>query len=71
MATDTLKATIPELQPTQKMQLVWEAINPTTGAAVSGVKVSSIGIYGVNLGGKPAGDQGFAPVLLRTAAPSG
>lgn len=71
MATDTLKASIPGLQLAQKVQLVWEAIDPTTGANVSGVKVSAIGVYGPNLGDAVQGTFGsFSPVLIRTQAAS-
>lgn len=69
MATSTLKASIPEMQLNPNMMLVWEAIDATTGAAVTGVKVSSIGIYGPNLGGAPAGESGFGEFRL-IAGPS-
>jgi hypothetical protein len=69
VATDTLKASIPELQLAQKVQLVWEAVDPTTGAQVANVKVSLIGVYGPNLGDAAVGTFGpFNPVLLRTSA---
>lgn len=53
MATDTLKASIPFLQLDSGMQIVFEAIHPTTGAAVTGVVVSNVAIYATDLSAVP------------------
>ena len=49
MATDTLVAGIPQLALDGGMSIVFEAIDPTTGAAVSGVVVSNVAIYADDL----------------------
>ena len=49
MANDTLKAGIPVLALYDGMQIVFEAFDPTTGAAVTGVVVSNVAIYGDDL----------------------
>jgi hypothetical protein len=49
MATDTLKAGIPFLSLDSGMQIVFEAIDPTTGASVAGVIVSGVAIYANDL----------------------
>lgn len=49
MATDTLKSGIPFLALDGGMSVVFEAIDPATGAAVTGVKVSAVAIYADNL----------------------
>lgn len=41
-----LLSTLAEATLSSGMSIVFEAIDPTTGAAVTGVKVSNIGIYG-------------------------
>jgi hypothetical protein len=49
MATDTLKAGIPQLTLAGGMQIVFEAISPTTGATVAGVIVRNVAIYADDL----------------------
>lgn len=51
MATDQLMAPLPQITLEPGMQIVFEAINPTTGAAVNGVTVKGITIYGTNAAG--------------------
>lgn len=46
MATDQLMAPLPQLVLAGGMIVKLEAIDPTTGAAVAGVTVSHIAIYG-------------------------
>ena len=46
MATHTLQTGLPPLPIAGGMQLKLEAINPTTGAAVTGVTVTDWSIYG-------------------------
>lgn len=48
MATDTLMAPLPDLVLEPGMMVKLEAIDATTGAAVAGVKVSAIAIYGAD-----------------------
>ncbi len=50
-----------ELEP--GMQIVFEAISPTTGAAVTGVTISAIGILAKG-GGTSDGEGEFAPCML-------
>ena len=50
-----------ELEP--GMQIVFEAINPTTGAAVAGVTVSAIGILASGEGSN-VGTGDFGPFML-------
>ena len=50
-----------ELEP--GMQIVFEAIDPTTGAAVAGVTVSAIGILASGEGSH-IGDGDFGPFML-------
>lgn len=68
MATDTLIASIPQLALDAGMSIVFEAIDPTTGAAVAGVVVSGVAIYAddlSNIGGAnvkpPTLALGFLP----------
>jgi hypothetical protein len=61
MATDTLKAGIPFLALDGGMSIVFEAINPTTGAPVAGVVVRAVAIYADNLYTPPADN----PVTLK------
>jgi hypothetical protein len=49
VATDTLKAGIPVLALYDGMLVQFEAISPTTGAAITGVVVSNVAIYGDDL----------------------
>lgn len=49
MATDTLKAGIPIISLDSGYQVVFEAIDPTTGLPVTGVVVSGVTIYGDDL----------------------
>lgn len=46
MATDSLMAPLPDLTLEGGMIVQLEAIDPTTGLAVAGVKVKAIAIYG-------------------------
>lgn len=61
MATDTLVAGFPDLDLLAGMTVTFEAINPTTGAAVGGVVISAGSIYGRDLG---AGDGANPPLPL-------
>jgi hypothetical protein len=45
----TLEGTLPGVPLTDGQQVVIEARDPTSGAAVSGVTVSNINIYGLDL----------------------
>jgi hypothetical protein len=45
----TLEGTLPGVPLTDGQQIVLEARDPTSGAAVTGVKVSNIAIYGLDL----------------------
>lgn len=46
MATSELIAPLPRLTLSNGMTIAFEAIDPATGLAVSGVKVSQVAIYG-------------------------
>lgn len=46
MATDTLKTGMPIYDLDVGMSIVFDAIDPTTGATVAGVVVSNAAIYG-------------------------
>lgn len=46
-------------------QVVWAAIDPTTGADIAGVKVSNVSLFGTNLGeGTITGTQQLGPYML-------
>lgn len=49
MTVRTLVAPAPSLRLAGGMQLKCEAINPTTGAAITGVKVTNVNIFGKDL----------------------
>ena len=54
MATDQLMAPLPQITLEPGMQIVFEAISPTTGLAITGVTVKGIAIYGTDeAGGEP------------------
>ena len=56
MAVHTLQSGAPGLELVGGNYLRLEAIDPVTGAAVTGVTVSSIAVYGVNLKGYGEGE---------------
>lgn len=63
MATNQLLAVMASLPLTDGCQAVFEAIDPTTGFAVNGVKIINPSVYGVDLTGAPdAGGGGLVPV---------
>lgn len=49
MATDTLKAGIPQIALDAGYSIVFEAIDPATGLPVAGVVISNVTIYGDDL----------------------
>jgi hypothetical protein len=49
----------------------WNALDPATGAAVTGVVVSNVSIFGTVLGALGDVGQTYPPVLLRTRVSSG
>lgn len=49
MTTFTLQAGMPAIPIAAGMKLKLEAVSPTTGAAVSGVKATAWTIYGLNV----------------------
>jgi hypothetical protein len=55
MAVDQLIAGLPVFPLTPGMTIKFEAINPTTGAAITGVTVSAVAIVGVQAGAFAAG----------------
>lgn len=48
MTVQTAQAPLPPITLTGGMQIIFEAISPTTGLAVSGVKVGPGHIYGID-----------------------
>lgn len=70
--TDTYTAKLPPITLKPGMQVVFEAINTSTGAAVPNVVVSAVAIYGVDLSAQAAGGGGgtlelgpLEPLLVR------
>jgi hypothetical protein len=51
VAHHTLESDLPWIEIPGEFQLVFEAISPTTGAAITSVDVSNVAIYGENVGG--------------------
>lgn len=63
MAHYTAEADMPMLEVPGETVFVIEAISPTTGAAVTGVAVTNLVIYGSPLGAGGALDVDLVPVL--------
>lgn len=61
-----LKAALPsDLDLPDGYVVTWSAIDPTTGADVAGVKVTSVSIFGTILGsGDGGGGNLFGPFML-------
>lgn len=55
-------ALAPDLDLPDGYKVVWAAIDPTTGADVSGVKVTGVSIFGTMLGTGSGGGGGGGPV---------
>lgn len=70
MATFTLQASLPDLLFSEGMILRLEAIDPSTGLAVAGVKASEWAIYGQDVRAVDAGPVQALPPLL-TYGPGG
>lgn len=49
----------------------FNALDPTSGAAVTGVVVSDVSIFGTILGALGGADATYPPVLLKTRVSSG
>jgi hypothetical protein len=67
VATDTLIAGIPILDLTQGMTVKFEAVSPTTGAAITGVVVSAASIYGRDI--TPGSETDLIPVPTPALVP--
>jgi len=63
MAAPPLESSFPQADLEPGMQVVFEAIDPTTGAAVTGVTVSAIGML-VSGQGANVGEGTFGPFML-------
>lgn len=67
MATQVLMASMPIVELAPGFRLVLEAISPTTGLPVTGVKVSAIGVTATDLSGESGGGgdvANFGPFML-------
>lgn len=66
MATSELIAPLPRLTLSNGMTIAFEAIDPATGLAVSGVKVSQVAIYGETEDAEPVTETqlGAGPFML-------
>lgn len=64
-----LESTLAELTLWEGYKVVFEAINPTTGAAVTGVVVSNIAIAGEDVSAPPGGTvlENVVPLLTPLA----
>lgn len=60
---EPLIAGIPALELTPGMSVVFEAVDATTGAAVTGVTVTAVAIYGLDLRGA-SGNLAVGPFML-------
>ena len=65
MATDTLKAGIPIISLDSGYQVVFEAIDPTTGNVLTDVVIENVAIYGDDLAA--ATDTTSSTVVLKSA----
>lgn len=63
MAAPPLESSFPQADLEPGMQVVFEAIDPTTGNAVPNVAVSAIGLL-VTGEGSSAGEGSFGPFML-------
>ena len=63
MAAPPLESSFPQAELEPGMIVVFEAVNPTTGAAVTGVTVSAIGMLVTGEGAR-AGEGTFGPFML-------
>ena len=64
MASDTLMAPLPSVVLPPGAQITFEAIDPTTGSAVTGVTVSNIAILGVDLSSSDQAALKAGPFML-------
>jgi hypothetical protein len=64
MATLTLTAAMPALELTEGESLVLEAIDPTTGAAVTGVVCNNFTIYASESDAKTLTEEPFRTIYL-------
>ena len=64
MASDTLMAPLPSVVLPPGAQIKFEAIDPTTGAAVTGVTVSNIAILGADLSPSDLSQLEAGPFML-------
>lgn len=64
MATDQATAPFPQITLQPGMAIALEAIDPTTGAAVNGVKIKAITIYGADATAADAGEFKPGPFML-------
>lgn len=71
MATTQNEAGLPQIQLTQGMIVRFSAISPTTGAAVTGVTVSNVSIYGGTLAPSPDAlpQEDLLPIYLQQNDP--
>jgi hypothetical protein len=45
-------------------QLVWDAVDPNTGASVAGVVVTNVNVSAADVSGSPAGGDTQGPFML-------
>ena len=64
MPTDTYTAKMSPIPLQPGMQIVFEAINTSTGAAVSGVTVSNVAIFPDDLGAGGVGLEAYGPFMF-------
>ena len=65
MTTYNLQAPMPAIRLASGMKLKLEAIDPTTGAAVTGVVATDWAIYGENVSGETGALEDIVPRLTR------
>lgn len=66
MTVYTLESDMPMFELPGGSQLVFEAIDPTTGAAVAGVSVREVAVYADDLGGGVLDVQDVVPAWTPT-----
>ena len=67
--TAELLSTMAQVELTVGCRIVFEAIDPTSGAAISGVKIVNPTVYGVDLSPSNAGEVPSGPLLLVPGPP--
>lgn len=64
MTVHNVKTSVPPLHLPEGSKIVLEALDPSTGAAVAGVKVSQISVFGLPLEGADGGEVQVGPYVL-------